>query len=64
MSSNKFRYYDVTVTRVVKALTQADAISLAAAPKARVPGEVLATFVDVDRIPATEAHQLSLSANS
>jgi hypothetical protein len=64
MLGSETLYYDVTVTKTVKALTQADAISLATTSKARVPGEVLATFVDADRIPASEAHQLSLSANS
>ena len=64
MSTNKMRYYDVTVTKTVQALNQTDAISLATTSKARVPGKVLATFVDAERIPASEAHQLVAEANS
>lgn len=57
MSSNKFKYFDVTVTKTVQALNQTDAVTLATTSK-RVPGKVLATFVDAERIPASEAHEL------
>lgn len=56
MSANKFRYYDVTVTKTVRALNQSDAIALATS-KSRVDGKVLATFVSAERISADEAHQ-------
>jgi hypothetical protein len=62
MSANKFRYYDVTVTKTVRALNQTDAIALATS-KSRVDGKVLATFVNAERISANEAHQVALQAS-
>lgn len=62
MSSNKHRYYDVTITKTVRALNQRDAIALATS-KSRVDGKVLATFVSAERISANEAHQAALEVS-
>ena len=62
MSANKFRYYDVTITKTVRALNQTDAIALATS-KARVDGKVLGTFVNAERISANEAHQVAQQAS-
>lgn len=56
--SNKFRYYTVNTSTVVRAnnKTQAEAI---ARGRRGVPGNVLDTTVEVDRITAGEAKTLA-----
>jgi hypothetical protein len=58
MSANKFKYFEVTTTKVVRALNKRDAIT-AASRASRVPNtEVMVSEVWAERIPATNAHQL------
>lgn len=57
MSSNKFNYYTVTRTTVVKANNKTDALALAMNRRG-ITGEALATDTDIERIPAAEAHTL------
>jgi len=58
VSDNKFKYFEVNTTTVVKALNKTDAVKAAASTK-RVPGtEVLDTWADVDRISAVQAREL------
>lgn len=54
MSTNKYRFYDVTTVTTVMALNQTDAKGLAHGRKG-VRGEVLASVDAVERISATEA---------
>lgn len=57
MSANKFKYWEINTTTVVKALNKTDA--MAAARNKRTPGtQVLTTFVSADRIAAADAHAL------
>lgn len=63
MSANKFRFYDVNIVRTVKALNQKDAVSLANGSR-RVPGEMMAEVVEVERITADEAHNWAEQINS
>ena len=57
MSSNKFNYYTVTSTSVIKATNKSDALALAMNRRG-VSGQVLANDTEIDRIPAAEAHTL------
>lgn len=57
MSSNKFNYYTVTTTAVIKATNKTDALALSMNRRG-VSGQVLSQDTEVDRIPATEAHAL------
>lgn len=57
MSSNKFNYYTVTTTTIVKANNKTDALALTMNRRG-VTGEILTREVDVDRIAAAEAHAL------
>ncbi len=59
MSANKMKYWEVTTTNVVKALNKTEALSIANKRPLRVGGvEVMATFVDGERIAASEARAL------
>lgn len=58
-TSNKYRYYTVNTTKVVKALNQRDAI-VAASRASKVPNTwVLSTDQWAQRVPAETAHMLS-----
>ena len=57
MSSNKFNYYTVTRTSVVKATSKTDALAIAMNRRG-FNGENLATDTEIERIPAAEAHTL------
>ena len=56
MSENKFKYFAVTTTTLVKANSKADAEKIAEGRRG-VRGELLATYVDVDRISSIEARE-------
>lgn len=60
MSDNKFKYWEVNTTQIVKALNKTEALATASnKPRKRNRNvEVLATFVSGERIPATEARAL------
>lgn len=60
MSANKFRYYEVTSTRLVKALNKTTAAAIASGRR-NAPGEVLGESEWVDRLSANEAHEWSES---
>jgi hypothetical protein len=52
--SDKFRYYEVTITKVVKANNKTDAIALGLNRRG-VPGQTLAQDIDAVRVTAGEA---------
>lgn len=54
MSENKFKYFTVTTTTLVKANTKADAEKLAMGRRG-VTGEVMFKDVEIERISAVEA---------
>lgn len=56
MSENKFKYFTVTTNTLVKASSKTDAQKLALGRRG-VPGEVLFTSTDIDRISSAEAHE-------
>lgn len=56
MSSNKYRYYEVTTTSVVQALNQTDAIKLSQ-NKRGVVGRVLSEETSIDRVGAAYANE-------
>jgi hypothetical protein len=57
MSANKFKYWEINTTTVVKALNKTDA--MAAASRKRTPNsQILTTVVSAERIPAVDAHAL------
>jgi hypothetical protein len=59
MSNNKFKYFTVTTTSIVKApnKTMAEKIALSSRGKvAGATGELLYKDVEVDRITSVEAH--------
>lgn len=56
MSENKFKYFVVTTTTLVKANTKADAEKLAMGRRG-VTGEVMFNDVEIERISAVEARQ-------
>jgi hypothetical protein len=56
MSDNKFKYFTVTTTTLVKANNKTDAEKLAIGRRG-VTGEVLFSAVDVDRISSSEAYE-------
>jgi hypothetical protein len=60
MSENKFKYFTVTTTSVVKANTKADAEKIALSNRrngAGVAGELIYKDVEVERITALQARQ-------
>lgn len=56
MSENKFKYFAVTNTTLVKANNKADAQKLAMGRRG-VAGEVLVKSTDIERISSAEAHE-------
>lgn len=59
MSANKFRYYTVETTSVVKANSKTDAEAIARGRRG-ISGSVLSTETTVDRIAAAEARAASV----
>ena len=59
MSDNKFKYFTVTTTSLVKANNKADAekIALATSNRRSSLGEMLYREVDIERISAVEARE-------
>jgi hypothetical protein len=60
MSENKFKYFTVTTTSIVKANTMADAEKLAKSNRRTLPGvsgELMFRDVDVERISAVQARE-------
>jgi hypothetical protein len=61
MSENKFKYFTVTTTSIVKANTMAEAEKLAKSNRRTLPGvsgELMFRDVDVERISAVQAREL------
>jgi len=56
MSENKFKYFAVTTTTLVKANSKADAQKIALNRRG-VNGEVLFKSTDIERITSAEAHE-------
>ena len=56
MSDNKFKYFTVTTTTLVKANHKTDAQKLAMGRRG-VTGEVMFTDVEIERISAVEARE-------
>lgn len=56
MSDNKFKYFTVTTTSLVKANTKADAQKLAVGRR-NVDGELLFKSTDIERISSVEARE-------
>lgn len=56
MSSNKRRYYRVVTTQVISADSKRDALAKAQR-KPHIDADVLATFVDGERLKAMEARE-------
>jgi hypothetical protein len=56
MSENKFKYFAVTTTALVKANSKTDAQKIAMNRRG-VPGEVLFQSTDIERITSAEAHE-------
>lgn len=60
---NKFKYFTVTQTSIVKANNKTEALRAARSSR-RVPQtEVLWSDSEVDRIPAVEAHSFTEGSN-
>jgi 23S rRNA G2445 N2-methylase RlmL len=59
MSDNKFKYFAVTSTTIVKANNKTDAEKIAMSNRrnANVPGEVVFKDVEVERISASQARE-------
>ena len=59
MSENKFKYFTVTTTALVKANNKADAekIAMSSRRPAGTPGQLILKEVDVERISAVEARE-------
>lgn len=59
MSENKFKYFSVTTTTVVKANNKADAEKIATGTRrsSSVPGELIFKDVEVERISAMQARE-------
>jgi hypothetical protein len=56
MSDNKFKYFTVTTTSLVKATSKTDAEKLAMGRRG-VSGEVMFQDVEIERISAVEARE-------
>jgi len=56
--SNKFRYYTVETSQVVKALNKTDARAIASGRRG-VPGNVMDSTVGVERVTAAEAKSMA-----
>lgn len=57
MSTNKFKYWEVSTTQIVKALNKSDAIA-AVQPRRTPVAKILGSEVTVERISAIDAHTL------
>jgi hypothetical protein len=57
MSDNKFKYFEVTTTALVKASSKADAEKLAMGRRG-ITGEVLSKHTEIDRISAIDAREM------
>lgn len=59
MAENKFKYFAVTSTTIVKANNKADAerIALSVKHPANVPGELIYKDIEVERISAIQARE-------
>jgi hypothetical protein len=57
MSDNKFNYFEVTTSLLVKAKNKADAEKVALGRK-NIKGEILSTNIDVERITAVEVREM------
>lgn len=62
-SSNKFRYYEVTQTTVVKANNAGDAAALASG-KRGVPGQILGSHGYTERVSAADAQWVTAEVSS
>lgn len=63
MSENKLKYFTVTTTTLVKANNKTEAEKIAASNRRKVSGyagEAILKQVEVDRISAVEAKQMSV----
>jgi hypothetical protein len=61
MSDNKFKYFTVTTTSIVKAPTKRDAETIATSNR-RIPsvlGKLLSKDIIVERISAVDAHEMA-----
>lgn len=58
MSDNKLKYWEVTTTQIVKANTKTEAMKLVGRRGRTSYGEVLSTDTVVDRISASDAHEI------
>lgn len=57
MSDNKFKYFEVTTTALVKANSKADAEKLTMGRRG-VSGEVLSKHTEIDRVSAIDAREM------
>jgi hypothetical protein len=57
MSDNKFKYFEVTTTALVKANSKTDAEKLTMGRRG-VQGEVLSKTTDIERISAIEVREM------
>ncbi len=55
MSTNKYKYWEVSTTQIIKANTKAEALA-AVAPRKMPSAKVLSSDVFAERISASEAH--------
>ncbi len=60
MSDNKFRYYNVVTTTVVKAKNKTEALEFVAGAR-DIDAYALAHYAEGERIPAAEAHELAIT---
>ena len=58
MSDNKLKYWEVTTTQIVKANSKTDAMKLVGRRGRTASGEVLSTETVIDRISASDAHEI------
>lgn len=57
MSDNKFKYFEVTTTALVRANSKTDAEKLAMGRRG-ITGEVLSKHTEIDRVSAIEAREM------
>jgi hypothetical protein len=62
MSTNKAKYFEVTITKIVRADNKTKALNAASVRKPVAETTVLASAVSVDRISAADAHYLSAAS--
>lgn len=56
MSTNKSKYWEVTTTKIVRAVNKTEAVKAASVRKPVTGTEVLTSLTSADRISAAEAH--------